>query len=121
MDTQTILMEYIKTELMKGRSANIGVKDDLLSAGIIDSLGILQLVTFIEERFDFQVPDEDVVYENFYKDGSPISHTIWHDVNGFGNYWNDYSGEDLDGDGTGDTKLPFKDCDNDPLMMLPLQ
>jgi len=37
-----------------------------LSSGIIDSLGILQLVTFIEERFGVQVPDEDVVYENFH-------------------------------------------------------
>jgi acyl carrier protein len=66
MTTQTILMDYIKQDLMKGRSASIGLQDDLLSAGVIDSLGVLQLVGFIEERFGYQVPDEDVVYENFY-------------------------------------------------------
>ncbi len=66
MDKQTILMDYVKKELMKGRSANISASDDLLSAGIIDSLGVLQMVAFIEERFGFQVPDEDVVYENFH-------------------------------------------------------
>ena len=66
MDKQAILMDYIKQQLMKGRNANITTQDDLLGAGIIDSLGVLQLVAFIEERFNFQVPDEDVVYENFF-------------------------------------------------------
>jgi acyl carrier protein len=66
MDKQAVLMDYVKKELMKGRNANLTTEDDLLSAGIIDSLGVLQLVGFIEERFGYQVPDEDVVYENFY-------------------------------------------------------
>ena len=66
MATQSILMDYITQDLMKGRSANLSMEDDLLSAGIIDSLGVLQMVAFIEERFGFQVPDEDVVYENFH-------------------------------------------------------
>ncbi len=66
MDTQKKLTDYIKQELLKGRHANLSPEDDLLGAGIIDSLGILQLVSFIDEAFDYQVPDEDVVYENFY-------------------------------------------------------
>lgn len=65
MNTQEVLMEYVKQNLMKGRSTNVTPQDDLLSAGIVDSLGVLQLVAFVEERFGFQVPDEDVVYENF--------------------------------------------------------
>ena len=65
MDTQTILMEYIKDDLLKGRKVDLKPEDDLLSAGILDSLGILQMVAFIEERFGYQVPDEDVVFENF--------------------------------------------------------
>ena len=65
MDTQTILMDYIKDELLKGRKMDLKPADDLLSAGILDSLGILQMVAFIEERFGYQVPDEDVVFENF--------------------------------------------------------
>lgn len=66
MDTQSILTEYIKKELVKGRNIDIAPGDDLLGAGIIDSLGILQLVAFIEDRFNFQIPDEDVVFENFF-------------------------------------------------------
>ena len=65
MDTQKILMDYVKEELLKGRKVNLTPQDDLLSAGILDSLGILQMVAFIEEQFGYQVPDEDVVFENF--------------------------------------------------------
>jgi acyl carrier protein len=66
MDKETILMTYVKEELLRGRGEKLTPEDDLLSQGIIDSLGILQLVGFIEDRFGMQVPDEDVVYENFH-------------------------------------------------------
>jgi acyl carrier protein len=65
MNTQIILAEYIQKELAKGRKTEIKYDDDLLSEGIIDSLGILQLVAFIEDQFGVQIPDEDVVLENF--------------------------------------------------------
>lgn len=65
MSTSTILAEYITRELAKGRATTIKPDEDLLGAGIIDSLGILQLVSFVEEQFGIQIPDEDVVLENF--------------------------------------------------------
>ena len=65
MEKQAVLMRYIKDELLRGRGENLQVDDDLLSSGVINSLGILQLVSFIEERMGIEVPDEDVVYENF--------------------------------------------------------
>jgi acyl carrier protein len=65
MSTSNILLEYIKKELAVGSKRNIQMDDDLLSAGIIDSLGVLQLVSFIEDQFNIQMPDEDVVLENF--------------------------------------------------------
>ncbi len=65
MDRENILLEHIKNELLRGRRSDLKLEDDLLSNGIIDSLGILQMVAFIEERFNIQIPDEDVVFENF--------------------------------------------------------
>ena len=37
----------------------------LLEAGIIDSMGVLELVDFIDERFGLAVREEDMVPENF--------------------------------------------------------
>ena len=39
--------------------------DSLFENRIIDSLGILELVTYIEETFNLAVSDEDIVPENF--------------------------------------------------------
>lgn len=36
----------------------------LLEGGVIDSIGVLTLVTWLEEEFGFVVDDEDVVPEN---------------------------------------------------------
>ncbi|HID51856.1 MAG TPA: acyl carrier protein [Anaerolineae bacterium] len=65
MDREAVLLDYVKNELLRGRANGITVEDDLLGAGLIDSLGILQIVAFVDERFNIQIPDEDVVYENF--------------------------------------------------------
>lgn len=65
MSTQEVLGSFILDELAKGRKGKISPQDDLLGEGIINSLGILQLVAFIEERFNLAIADEDVVIENF--------------------------------------------------------
>lgn len=65
MDYGTKLTDFIRQEILHGRSVPLDEDQDLLNAGIIDSLGILRLVSFMEAQFGVQVPDEDVVYENF--------------------------------------------------------
>jgi hypothetical protein len=60
--------------------------------------------------------NSSVVFKTFFQNGSRASFSIWHNSEGFGNYWDDYDGEDLDGDGTGDTNLPWADVDWHPLM-----
>jgi acyl carrier protein len=37
----------------------------LLEEGILDSTGVLELVTFVEEEFGVSVKDEEIVPENF--------------------------------------------------------
>lgn len=66
MDREQLLLEYIKEDLLHGRSPNLTSQDNLLDSGTIDSLGILQIVAYIEERMVTEILPEDVVYENFY-------------------------------------------------------
>jgi acyl carrier protein len=66
MDYKTTLENYIVDEILRKRNTKLDENDDLIGAGILDSLGVLQIVAFIEKAFNLQVPDEDVVYENFH-------------------------------------------------------
>jgi acyl carrier protein len=44
---------------------NVGSAEPLLKNGLIDSLGILEVVTFVESEFSVTVSDEDLLPENF--------------------------------------------------------
>ena len=48
-----------------GRTGVIGPDTDLIDAGIIDSLAILDLVGFLEQHFNIVFPVEEFVPENF--------------------------------------------------------
>lgn len=61
-----VIHDYVTTELVDGRIyANLSDDDDLLTSGLVDSLGMMSLVAFIEERFGIAVPPEDVTLETF--------------------------------------------------------
>lgn len=66
MNTSTVLKAYICERFMSSSNGDLDEGQDLLAAGIIDSLGILQLVSFIEEKFGVEVTDEHVTIENFH-------------------------------------------------------
>ena len=40
-------------------------EDDLLGSGLIDSMGVMRLVAFVEETFKIKIPPEDIIIENF--------------------------------------------------------
>ena len=44
---------------------HLGDEDSLLDARVIDSLGILELVRYLEETFAIEVTDDDLSPENF--------------------------------------------------------
>lgn len=60
------LTKYISDELLGTRvKTAVSADDDLLTSGLLDSLGIMRLVWFIEQEFVVEVPAEDVTIENF--------------------------------------------------------
>jgi len=66
MATSRKIKEYIlQNFLFTSDTSAIQDDDSLLDRGLIDSTGILELVTYVEETFDFKVADSDLVPENF--------------------------------------------------------
>ena len=63
-ENKTKIREFIIENFLFGNDD--GLKDDtsFLEEGIIDSTGVLELVTFLEETFSIQVEDEELIPEN---------------------------------------------------------
>lgn len=65
MTIEASVRQYITEKLLVGRARPFSDSDSFLQSGIVDSLGILDLVTFVEERFGVAVEDDEVVPDNF--------------------------------------------------------
>jgi acyl carrier protein len=64
--TTTELLDFIVDEIVHGRAlTGVGPDDDLLASGIVDSLGVTQLVTFVQDRYGIRVVDGDLDPANF--------------------------------------------------------
>ncbi len=61
-DLEKVLLTEIAVDLNK---KSLQPDEDLLEQGIIDSLGIMKLVLYMEETFGIAIADDDVVPENF--------------------------------------------------------
>ena len=60
------LTRFILEELVRDQAiSELEPDDELLESSLIDSLGIMRLIAFIEHQFGYSVPSSDVVIENF--------------------------------------------------------
>jgi acyl carrier protein len=60
------LASFIEKNLV-GEDRKLTITDTtaLIEGGIIDSMGLMQIVAFLEERAGVRVPDDDVTPDNF--------------------------------------------------------
>ena len=60
------IRQFIFENFLFGESDE-GLKDDdsFLDQGIIDSTGVLELVAYLEETFQLEIKDEELIPENF--------------------------------------------------------
>jgi acyl carrier protein len=64
-DIETTIRDFITENFhYRGENESLSESDSLLEAGLIDSMGVLELMTFLESTFSIQVADEEVVPEN---------------------------------------------------------
>jgi acyl carrier protein len=62
MLVQDQIRQFIRDSFFVDEFSN---DDSFLASGLLDSLGIVQLVSFVEQTFAITVPDTDLVPENF--------------------------------------------------------
>jgi acyl carrier protein len=59
------ILEYLKAEVVLDDAASHLTKESQLLNGAVDSLGLTQLVSFLEEEFEIEVDDADIKKEHF--------------------------------------------------------
>jgi acyl carrier protein len=59
------IKQFILNRFPSARRRPLQDTDPLLENGVIDSLGVLDVVTFLESQFNVVVADEELVPENF--------------------------------------------------------
>ena len=65
METRAAVRTYIIENFLFGDEATLGNNAmSLLDEGIIDSVGVMELVAFLEQDFGLTVQDEDLIPEN---------------------------------------------------------
>lgn len=59
------VIEQVQSFVHANFQKKVSPSDSLLDSGLIDSVGIFELVSFLEESVGVKVADEDIVPENF--------------------------------------------------------
>ncbi|NLL15207.1 MAG: acyl carrier protein [Fibrobacter sp.] len=65
VNLESSIKDFIsKNFLMNSTSVNFSNTDSFMEKGIIDSTGILELVNFIQQSFQIEVKDDELIPEN---------------------------------------------------------
>jgi acyl carrier protein len=65
MSYQESVREFIVENFLFGDEEGLENESSFFETGVVDSTGILEIVSFIEEEFEVKVEDEDLIPENF--------------------------------------------------------
>ena len=66
MTVTTEIERFVVEEIALGRGIDsVAHDEDLLASDILDSLGIMELVSFLEGHYGIRVSDDDLTPENF--------------------------------------------------------
>jgi acyl carrier protein len=64
-DLTSELLAFVRSDLLKEKNVMIDADTYLFDDGLVDSLGILTLIAFLELRIGRSISDQEVVMENF--------------------------------------------------------
>ena len=64
MKHESEIRAFIAEKFLFGEDNKLPIDASLLEAGIIDSTGVLELISYLEEHFRIKVDDDELVPEN---------------------------------------------------------
>lgn len=56
--------KFIIENFLFGDENNLKNEDSLLENGIIDSVGVLEVISFLEEKYEIKIEDDDMIPDN---------------------------------------------------------
>jgi acyl carrier protein len=66
VSTSSDIEQFVLAQLARGRGVtSLDRGESLLTSGIVDSHGVMELVAFLEERYGVSIDDSDLTPENF--------------------------------------------------------
>lgn len=68
-----LLAGFLRQMSPAAKSVPLSEETQLLASGILDSLGILQLMSFLSDELGIEIDDEDFTLDNFETIGSLIA------------------------------------------------
>ena len=57
-ERQDALADFLKESVVKDRRVELRLDTPLVSSGLVDSLSLIAILTFVEDRFGVVIPDE---------------------------------------------------------------
>ena len=58
------IRDFVVTNFLFGKGDDLSDDESLLDNGVIDSTGVLELVSYLQERFDIRIEDDEIVPAN---------------------------------------------------------
>jgi acyl carrier protein len=65
-DIKPPVREYVLARLEPRGVTSVADDESLIEAGIVDSLGVFQLIAFLEDRFGVRIQDHEILLNNFH-------------------------------------------------------
>jgi len=59
------IIDYMSETFPRVDAATLSPGTDLIEEGIVDSFGLIEIVSFIQREFNITVNDDDILPENF--------------------------------------------------------
>jgi acyl carrier protein len=64
MDRKALVRAYVVEEFLLGNDVDLTSAQSLLETGVLDSTGVVELLSYLEETFGIEIGDQELVPAN---------------------------------------------------------